>query len=282
MTINPSIVDFVDSFWPLNTFCSVLPKTYDEHISNLRNCCDGRLIDRLDMLVKQRDKNMENGSDGIIEYQEIINIVFENRIHEIWTPTGVRASRTALSLLLQELQSVQTPFSLLDAGCGSGMVDIGLALRLPQLQHVYAVDRSAEALDVFRENIGKKIPERREMFTLLNHDYTGEGFRALFKELEPEGVPYVVSVFPFGGESHILNIFPHFLSQNGAILSCVSIQKYGCESTSWEEFMDCIECESARNALMRYGLKWRRADYVQTEQDVSVELVRVTRWNEKD
>ena len=280
--IDPSIENFVNSFWPLNTVCSNLPQTYDEHISNLRTCCDGHVIDRLDVLVKQRDNSMQEGRDGTDEYSEVTNFVFKNRIHEVWSPSGIIASRNALSLLLQEFQSVQTPFSLLDMGCGSGMVDIGLALRLPQLKHVYAVDKSAEALEVFRENIESKISDRRDMFTLLNHDYTENEFRSICKELEPSGVPYVISVFPFQGSSHILGIFPHFLSSDGKILACIPICKNGYDHISWEEFMDYADGENAQNALHRYGLKWRRRDYVQTAKDMCVEVVRVTGWNDKE
>ena len=274
MTINKQMMEFVDSFWPLDDIHRALPTSYALHLEYLRKHFDPQIIDRLDTIVKQRDEIMKRGGSGHDEYQQVTNIVFENRLHDVWCPSAIVGSRIALGLLLQELCSVQKPFSILDMGCGSGMVDIGLALRLPQLQHVYAVDRGAEALDVFRENIDAHIPERRDMFTFLNHDYKSQSFQSVFKEVEPLGVPYILSVFPFSSRD-TLDFFPHFMSVDGNILCCASVYKDNDEF-SWDEYLDAWQSGDRPYAFHNYGLDWRYVNYSEMSPKMVVELIKIT------
>lgn len=49
--------------------------------------------------------------------------------------------------------------SLLDLGCGSGVIGLSLALRLPAFSRTVLADRSAEALNLARENARRLAPE---------------------------------------------------------------------------------------------------------------------------
>lgn len=279
MAVDQHILEFVESFWPLNYSPEELSRSYVEKMSALRGRFPSDILESLDALIRVRDLKMNNyGTDGIEEYQEITNIVFANRMHESWYPLSIFFSRTALSMLLQELMSVDHPFSILDMGCGSGMVDIGLVLQIPNIRKVYAVDRSAEALDIFRENIDKKIPSQRDKFVLLNRDYTTPDFFDDFKKLETDGARYVLSIFPFRGKIDTLGLFPSFLVNDGVILACFGIRKYGDDSLSLEEFLDCVDCDASRNALYGYGLSFERLNFTSIPDDSVVELVRISPW----
>ena len=221
-----SIADFVESFWPLDMrFETQDALPFPECKEDLLTRYNPEVIKRIEQLIDQRDEKLNHYvSEGVEEYCEITNLVFQHRMHERWYPGMALGSRTVLELLINYFQTRQEPEILLDLGCGSGMVDIGLLQRLPTLKKVYAVDISAHALAVTKENAERKIPGRAHTLQYVQQDYTSEEFQNYLKEQLPEGAQCILTLFPMGGVSEVLQYVPQLLHPEGEILIGTAIR----------------------------------------------------------
>ena len=144
-----SIVQFIDSFWKPPIMVDFDPETYPAYLDSLKD---------------------KYGHDAIEQYKEeasmggtqnIFDIIFKNDMLDDVFPYAALRGRKTLGSLLKHLEKREQQFTIFDAGSGDGMITIGLATYLDNLEKVYAMDLSPYAMPLLEKNLSKLPNEYR-------------------------------------------------------------------------------------------------------------------------
>lgn len=228
---------FIDAYWPLTPEAQAIhdfihakstdrsearEKTLTQMVNLyenmfLRTKYGGNVLQRWDELTEQNLAEAEKGT-GSKAYDSINTFLYETGLTNdspVWTL--LRGRKTLESLLLH-LHKRNEPFTLVDAGCGDGKIALGLALYLPQLVHIHAIDRNTAGLACFRKNRENlsQLDQKRvaSKITLVEQDYID------LAESVPTDMKsdIFLAAHPLCGESAVWAA-PRFTKPNGTMIA---------------------------------------------------------------
>ena len=246
-----SVDSFIDKFWPLP-----LDSSTGDIWKKLREKYGDQALDLYFALIEEvRESGYQDES-----IQKIYAHMAKTCMDQDFPEETVLRSRRTLRFLLERYQE-RGEFTAADLGCGSGMISLGLAAYLPNLQSIHAIDRCTPAMDNILTNV-RKLPEplRRPALKKLNRYYgdcTSSEFAELVKNQHPEGVDIALAAYldnHKGQPSHdLVSTMKEITKPNGELVICRSFNDSYIDERVAKFFADSLINEVARE----HGLEFR-------------------------
>jgi hypothetical protein len=260
---NDKIDRFVEEFWPGPIYEVDLKEDYADEIKKYIRFMRKKYGKEKIREHGKLSKRLFESEGAKKEYDRANSFVFKNDIHIHANPhifyRGKETLRSLLTFLNRSKES-EKPYAVVDFGSGDGMIDIGLALYLEDLEKIYAVDYNGDGLECMRRIANGLSDEKQEILERkifrVKGDYTTDEFRDYIKGELPGGADYVLATYTKCG---IDDVFPYAISvlkDGGGFLR---YNQFGLEPYEIDETLRLIE-EGKNMFCRQFGFNLRLFD----------------------
>jgi len=219
-----AIKEFVDSYWPLPDHLNEkiqLNDISDIHEAFLKNKYSANVL----IQHKKLCKNLEE-SWSLQKFQALLGHSYKTGLSLDIHPYTTLRTRGALDLLLKNIINNQ-PRAMVDFGSGDGLITIGLALHLSDIEKIYAVEINEHGIKRLEDSINKLEPETKKIAASkiipIHGDYTSEKIKRYIKTTKPD---LELFAFPMTPESYI-NTIVDTIKADSKIFTIYDQEAYG-------------------------------------------------------
>lgn len=165
------------------------------------------LYDQLLTLAGRRYQQHENVTERTESFNDLI---YRTGVCDVIAPHVLLRSRDTLTFLLSRFSKEKKGFTIADFGSGDGRIDIGLALCLPQVECLYAIDEipsAAERLSLNIDKIEDPLKKGRVRKTIIPvvGNYLSPEIQENLRKAEPVGFDVSLALYP---EQSIYTLLP--------------------------------------------------------------------------